>query len=90
MINAHVPTPDGAIVATAEPLDLASLRILDLHATVYVNRSDLHALGKGDVQRVVGAVDLEKTLRGFGARGIKIAYVRTGSPWNRDEVLRRR
>jgi len=80
LINAHVPTPDGAVVSTSEPLDLSPLRRLDLHAPVYVKRGDLHALGEGDVQRVAGSKNLEKTLRSFGDRGIKVAYVQQEVP----------
>ncbi len=75
LIKAHVPTPDGAVIATSVPLDLTPLRILDLNAPVYVKRGDLHALGEADVQRVVGVANLEKTLRCFSDRAIRVAYV---------------
>jgi len=80
LVKAHVPTPDGAVVSTSKPLDLTPLRMLDLHAPTYVKRGDLHALGEADVQRVAGAANLEKTLRSFGARGIKVAYVQQEVP----------
>jgi glutathione synthase/RimK-type ligase-like ATP-grasp enzyme len=80
LIHAHVPTPEGAVVSTSEPIDLSPLRILDLHAPVYVKRGDLHALGEGDVQRVVGIGNIERTLHNFGDRGIKVAYVQQEVP----------
>jgi len=75
LINARVPTPDGAVMPTTQPFDLRSLRTLDLAGAMYVKRGDLHALGPEDVQRVEGAGELEATLSAFGRRGIRVAYV---------------
>jgi hypothetical protein len=75
LINSRVPTPRGSVVPTAEPVDLQSLRTLDLTGAMYVKRGDLHALGPEDVQRVAGEAELEETLRTFGRRGIRLAYV---------------
>jgi hypothetical protein len=75
LINARVPTPGGAVVPTAEPFDWRPLGTLNLAGAMYVKRGDLHALGEEDVQRVAGTAELEATLRGFGRRGIRLAYV---------------
>jgi len=75
LINARVPTPGGGVVPTAEPFDWRPLVTLDLAGAMYVKRGDLHALGAEDVQRVAGTAELEASLRSFGRRGIRIAYV---------------
>src|SRR5438445_13523875 len=43
LMRAGVPMPEGAVVRTAEPLDLKPLRTLDLSTPMYVKRGDLHA-----------------------------------------------
>lgn len=75
LMRAGVPVPEGAIVRTAEPLDLKLLRTLDLSAAMYVKRGDLHALGPNDVQRVEGLEQLEATLMRFARREVVLAYV---------------
>lgn len=75
LMRAGVPVPEGAIVRTAEPLDLKPLRTLDLSMPMYVKRGDLHALGPNDVQRVEGLEQLEATLMRFARRGVALAYV---------------
>ena len=75
LINARVPTPEGAVITTVEPIDLKPLRTLDLAGSMYVKRGDLHALGPEDVQRVTGSAELTATLHAFGRRGIRLAYV---------------
>lgn len=73
--HAGVPTPAGAVLRTARPLDLKPLRGLDLSAPMYVKRGDLHALGPRDVQRVEGLEQLEATLLQFVRRGVPLVYV---------------
>ncbi len=73
--HAGVPTPEGAVVRTAQPLDLKPLRALDLSAPMYVKRGDLHALGPHDVQRVEGLEQLEATLLRFARRNVALVYV---------------
>lgn len=73
--HAGVPTPAGAVMRTAHPLDLKPLRGLDLSAPMYVKRGDLHALGPRDVQRVEGLEQLEATLLQFVRRGVSLVYI---------------
>ncbi len=75
LTHAGVPTPEGAVVRTAEPLDLKPLRALDLSAPMYVKRGDLHALGPHDVRRVEGLEQLEATLLRFARRNVPLVYV---------------
>jgi glutathione synthase/RimK-type ligase-like ATP-grasp enzyme len=75
LASAGVPTPAGALVATAAPLDLRALVGIDLGAAVFVKRGDLHALGADDVQRASGRFDIENKLRAFARRGIRHAFI---------------
>lgn len=75
LLRAGVPTPDGGLVRTSEPLDLKPLRGLDLSSPVYVKRGDVHALGPNDVRRVEGLEQLEAMLLRFARRGVAAAYV---------------
>jgi hypothetical protein len=75
LMRAGIPTPEGAVVRTASPLDLKPLRTLELSAPMYVKRGDLHALGPNDVRRVEGLEQLEATLLRFARRGVASAYV---------------
>jgi hypothetical protein len=75
LMRAGVPVPEGALVRTEGPLDVKTLRVLDLTSPMYVKRGDMHALGPGDVQRVDGLEQLEATLMRFSRRGIVRAYV---------------
>ena len=75
LARAGVPTPAGALVATAAALDARALAGIDLGAPVFIKRGDLHALGPEDVQRAVGRDDIEARLRTFARRAIRFAYV---------------
>ncbi|HUY28329.1 MAG TPA: hypothetical protein VMV27_13000 [Candidatus Binataceae bacterium] len=75
LARAGVPTPAGALVATAVPLDARALAGVDLGAPVFIKRGDLHALGPDDVQRAEGRADLQARLGSFARRGIRFAYV---------------
>jgi hypothetical protein len=75
LMRAGVPVPEGAVVRTAEPLELKPLRMLDQSSPMYVKRGDLHALGPSDVQRVEGLDQLEAALLRFARRGVGLAYV---------------
>ncbi|HVA80839.1 MAG TPA: hypothetical protein VNF29_07930 [Candidatus Binataceae bacterium] len=75
LARAGVPTPAGALVATAAPLDARALAGVDLGAPVFIKRGDLHALGRDDVQRAVSRADLQARLGSFAQRGIRFAYV---------------
>jgi glutathione synthase/RimK-type ligase-like ATP-grasp enzyme len=75
LLRARVPTPEGGVVRTSEPLDLKPLRGLDLSSPMYVKRGDLHALGPNDVRRVEGLEQLEAMLLRFSRRGVAAAYV---------------
>ena len=75
LLRAGVPVPDGALMATAAPLDVRRLGALDLEAGVYVKRGDLHALGADDVQHAMGRARVTDIVDGFGRRGIGAVYV---------------
>jgi glutathione synthase/RimK-type ligase-like ATP-grasp enzyme len=75
LMRAGVPTPDGAVIGTASPVNLKGLTALDLDAGVYVKRGDFHALGAEDVQKVVGKAPLLETIQGFARRGVHTVYV---------------
>ncbi|MBV8774937.1 MAG: hypothetical protein JO166_21775 [Deltaproteobacteria bacterium] len=75
LMRAGVPIPEGALLATSQPLDLKRLRALDLSAPAYVKRGDLHALGPDDVRRVQGLEQLEPAVTDFARRGIGLVYV---------------
>jgi hypothetical protein len=73
--SAGVPTPVGALIPAAEPLDTRKLSGLDLTAGVFVKRGDLHALAPEDVQRAADRDEVESILADFARRGIRFAYV---------------
>lgn len=75
LIRAGVPTPDGAILGTAAPVNLKTLTALDFDAGVYVKRGDLHALGPDDVQKVSGRASLLEACKAFSRRGVHTVYV---------------
>lgn len=75
LARAGVPTPVGALVATAEPLDSRKLAGVDLAAGVFVKRGDLHALGADDVQYASDRAQVESILADFARRGIRNAFV---------------
>jgi glutathione synthase/RimK-type ligase-like ATP-grasp enzyme len=75
LTRAGVPTPDGALVRTSTPLDLKSLRALDLSSPIYVKRGNLHALGPNDVQRVEDLGQLQATLLRFARRHVETVYL---------------
>ncbi|HKV54860.1 MAG TPA: hypothetical protein VJN94_09470 [Candidatus Binataceae bacterium] len=75
LMRAGVPSAEGALIRTSQPLDLKPLRVLDISAPMYVKRGDLHALGPNDVQRVDDLGQLEATLLRFARRGVELAYV---------------
>lgn len=74
LVNARVPAPAGRLIDTTAPLDLKSVKALDLTAPIFVKRGDLHALGPDDVQRVEGAAELEVAMADFAGRGIARVY----------------
>ena len=78
LMRAGVPIPDGALLRTASPLDLKSLRVLDVTAPIYVKRGNLHALGPDDVRQVCGLSQLEEALVDFARRGVEIVYAQQG------------
>jgi glutathione synthase/RimK-type ligase-like ATP-grasp enzyme len=75
LTRAGVPTPDGALVRTAAPLDLKALRALDLSSPIYIKRGNLHALGPNDVQRVEDLGQLQATMLQFARREIDLVYL---------------
>ena len=75
LVRAGVPVPEGALMATAAPLDVRRLGGLDLEAGVFVKRGDLHALGADDVQHAMGRARVTDIVDGFGRRGIGTVYV---------------
>jgi hypothetical protein len=80
LTRAGVPVPDGILVNTGSPLDLKSLRALNLNAPLYVKRGDLHALGPEDVTRVSGFDQIEASLTELAKRGIGAAYLQQEVP----------
>lgn len=78
LMRAGVPIPEGALLRTSSPLDLKSLRVLDITAPVYVKRGNLHALGPDDVRQVQGLGQLQETLAHFAGRGVEIVYAQQG------------
>jgi glutathione synthase/RimK-type ligase-like ATP-grasp enzyme len=78
LMRAGVPIPEGALLRTSSPLDLKSLRVLDLAAPIYVKRGNLHALGPDDVRQVRGLGQLEEAVAHFARRGVEIVYAQQG------------
>lgn len=72
---AGVPTPAGALVNTSVGMKPQSTSKLDLAASVFIKRGDLHALIADDVVRIDGSDLISSALAGFAARGIKSAYL---------------
>ncbi len=75
LLRAGVPAPEGGLLSTAPPINLRALSALNLDAGVYVKRGDLHALGPGDVQHVLGRDSLLGKLQEFSGRGVRTVYV---------------
>ena len=78
LMRAGVPIPEGALLRTSAPLDLKSLRVLDLTGPIYVKRGNLHALGPDDVRQVRGLGQMEETLAHFASRGVEMVYAQQG------------
>ncbi len=75
LMRAGVPTPEGAVLGTARPVNLKALTALDLDAGVYLKRGDFHALGSDDVQKAVGKAPLLEAIETFARRGVHTVYV---------------
>lgn len=80
LLRAGVPVPEGALMATALPLDSRRLSTLDFDAGVFVKRGDLHALGPLDVQHAMGRARFSDIVGEFAGRGIGAVYVQQAKP----------